>query len=134
MSRIPLVVLAAVALLNLGRGAFHALAPDSGAGIVAGFDLTTNSPTIIFLLASIGVSQFVWGILQAYVVLRERAFVVHLLALQTLLTGLSLANMLWWKPPPVTIPGEAGNIGLFAILVVTLLIALLSPRMTAKAA
>jgi hypothetical protein len=134
MSRISLVVLACVALLNSGRGAFHALAPDSGAGSVAGFDLSTNAQTIIFLLASIGFSQFVWGLLQGYIVLRQRAFVIHALCLQTLLTGLSLMNMLWWKPPPLIIPGQAGNIGLFIVLLATLLVGLVAPRPVAKAA
>lgn len=134
MQIVPALVLALVALLNLGRGAFHVLAPDSGAGSVAGLDLTTNAQAIIFLLASVGVSQFVWGIFQAFVVLRQRAFVMHALALQTLLTGLSLANMLWWKSPPVTVPGERFNIIVFAVLIVTLAIGLATRRKPVKAA
>lgn len=134
MSRIPTVILALLSLLNLGRGAFHALAPDSGAGSVAGFDLSTNGQTIIFLLASIGISQFTWGMLQAYVVLRERAYVMLALVVQTAMTGLSLANMLWWKPPPVTIPGERFNIIVFAILVATLLIGFIAHARVTKTA
>jgi hypothetical protein len=134
MRHIPLVALSLVALLNLGRGAFHALAPDSGAGSVAGLDLSTNAQTIIYLLAAIGVSQFVWGLLQAYIVLRERRFVMHVLSLQTLLTGLGLANMLWWKPLPVVVPGQPFNIAVFAVLVAALLIGLVAPRAAAKPA
>ena len=126
MRHLPQIVLALVALLNLGRGAFHALAPDSGAGSVAGLDLSTNAQTIIFLLASVGISQFVWGILQAYIVLRKRSYVLQAIGLQALLTGLSLANMLWWKPPPVTVPGEFFNIIVLAALIASLLIGLMA--------
>lgn len=128
----PTLVLALVALLNLGRGAFHVLALDSGAGSVAGLDLTTNAQAIIFLLASVGVSQFVWGVFQAFVVLRQRVFVMHALSLQTLLTGLSLANMIWWKSPPVTVPGERFNILVLAVLVATLVIGLATRHKPAK--
>lgn len=130
----PTIVLALIALLNLGRGAFHVFAPDSGAGSVAGLDLSTNAQAVIFLLASVGVSQFVWGVFQAYVVLRQRAFVIHALALQTLLTGLGLANMIWWKAPPVTVPGERFNIIIFAVLVAALIVALATRRNSSRPA
>lgn len=57
--KIPWVVLLGVGLLNLGRGGFHWLAPDSGAGSVAGMNLDyPNRDDVTFLLATAGFFRY----------------------------------------------------------------------------
>ncbi|MBV9045218.1 MAG: hypothetical protein JO294_08860, partial [Alphaproteobacteria bacterium] len=57
MRRIPVIVLAFFALLNIGRGCIHAFAPDGGAHSIAGLDLSTNAQTILSLFAGLGFHQ-----------------------------------------------------------------------------
>ncbi len=52
------IVLAMLGVLNLLYGCVHWLAPESGAGSIAGMDLSTSSaPNIVYLLAAAGISQ-----------------------------------------------------------------------------
>ena len=52
------IVLAMLGVLNLLYGCVHWVAPDSGAGSIAGMDLSTSSaPNIVYLLAAAGISQ-----------------------------------------------------------------------------
>ena len=54
MRRLPPIVLALFALINLARGSIHAFAPDGGAHSIAGLDLSTNARTILSLFARLG--------------------------------------------------------------------------------
>lgn len=67
LHNIPWLVLLGIGLLNLGRGGFHWLAPDSGAGSVAGMNLSyAIGDDVIFLLASLGLMQVFLGIWYVY--------------------------------------------------------------------
>ncbi len=56
-------VLAMLGVLNLLHGGVQWLAPESGAGSIAGMDLSTSSaPNIVYLLAGAGINQFAWGV------------------------------------------------------------------------
>ena len=92
-SRITVGLLVLLGLINLGRGSAHAFLPDSGAGVIAHFDLTQGGPTIVFLLAMIGAGQIGSGLIELLVAARFRAFAASLLAIELLraLIGLYIA-------------------------------------------
>jgi hypothetical protein len=123
MRRVPLLVLALMALINIGRGCIHAFAPDGGAHSIAGLDLTRDSQTILSLFATLGLGQIALGLTEAYVVLRRRDAVGLLLALQTLQTLGAMANLYLWRPLPVVVPGQPFNLGLLALQLAALAIA-----------
>lgn len=127
MTRIPLLVLALMALVNLGRGGVHAFAPDGGAHSIAGLDLTGDRQTILALFATLGLGQIVKGAFEAYAVLRRHDLVTLFLAMQTLDTALAMANLYLWRPLPVTVPGQPFNIALLVLQLAALLIAWRAP-------
>lgn len=92
-SRITVGLLVLLGLINLGRGSAHAFLLDSGAGVIAHFDLAQGGPTIIFLLAMIGAGQIGSGLVELLVAARFRAFAAPLLAIELLraLIGLYIA-------------------------------------------
>jgi hypothetical protein len=92
-SRITLALLVVLGLINLVRGSLHAFLPDSGAGVIAHFDLAQGGQTIVFLLAMIGAGQIGSGIVDLLVVARFRALAAPLLAIELLraLIGLYIA-------------------------------------------
>lgn len=123
MRRVPPLVLAFFALLNLARGSIHAFAPDGGAHSIAGLDLSSNAQTILSLFAGLGLHQIVMGCFQIFVLLRRRDLILIALALQTAETALGVANLYFYRTFPVVVPGEIFNTGLLGLLVLTLAIA-----------
>ncbi|MBU4433187.1 MAG: hypothetical protein KKC14_02095 [Alphaproteobacteria bacterium] len=123
MRWIPLVVLGLMGLINLGRGAIHAFAPDGGAGSIAGLDLSTSRETILSLFATLGLAQIAKGVFELYVVARRRDLLGLFLAMQTLDTLLAVANLYLWRPLPVTVPGQPFNLILLAAQALALMIA-----------
>ena len=89
-SRITLGLLFVLGMINLVRGAVHVFMPDSGAGVIAHFDLAQGGSTIIFLLAMVGASQIGTGLVDLLVVARFRAFAAPLLAIELLRAVLAL--------------------------------------------
>jgi hypothetical protein len=128
MSRIlrafPIVVLALLAFINVGRGCIHAFAPDGGAHSIAGLDLTNDRQTVLALFAQMGLGQIVMGLFEAFVLFFRRDLVAIVLALQTADTVVGDANLYFYRVLPVHVPGAPFNAALSVILVATLLIAL----------
>ena len=62
-SKVTLGLLVVLGLINLARGAIHVFLPDSGAGVIAHFDLAQGGRTIVFLLAMIGAGQIGAGLI-----------------------------------------------------------------------
>lgn len=123
LRRVPTIVLALFALLNLVRGSIHAFAPDGGAHSIAGLDLTTNVQTILSLFATLGLHQIVMGLFEGWIVVLRRDLVRVALVLQTLETALGVANLYFYRTLPVHVPGERFNAILLGVLVVTVVIA-----------
>ena len=48
-------------LLELGTGCVHSFLPDSGAGVIAGLDISQNRHTIIGVFAWMGALQIAYG-------------------------------------------------------------------------
>lgn len=124
---IPVIVLALMGLLNLGRGGIHAFAPDGGTHSIAGLDLTTNAATILSLFATLGLAQMGKGLFQLIVVWRYRALTGLFLAMQAVDTLLAMANLYLWRPLPVVVPGQPFNMALLAVQLAALFLALRNP-------
>ncbi|MEY3841649.1 MAG: hypothetical protein RLZZ542_759 [Pseudomonadota bacterium] len=122
------IVLGLFALMNLARGGVHVFSPDGGAGTIAGLDLSTSASTIIPLFALIGVNQIAVGLIEAYVVVARRDLLALGLGLQVLLTAGAVANLGFWRPLPVEVPGETFNMILLPIIVIAWLLAVYGDR------
>ena len=104
------------ALVNLARGSIHLFAADGGAGRIAGIDLTQGGAVIVMLFAVMGVDQIAWGVIDAAVALRWRAFVPLVWAI-TLAKQLAGALVMWvYKPLPVPAPGKYGALVTLPVL------------------
>jgi hypothetical protein len=104
------------ALMNGVRGSIHLFAADGGAGRIAGIDLTQGGAVIVMLFAVMGIDQIVWGVIDAAVALRWRAFVPLVWAI-TLAKQLAGAGVMWiYKPLPVPAPGKYGALVTLPVL------------------
>jgi hypothetical protein len=105
--KLSLGVLFALGLVDLGRGGFHWLAPDSGAGIVAGMSLSyPNARDVVFLLALDGIGQIFWGIAYLFVVFRATQLVALALLTEVVRGLMILSTEYWLKPPVAPVPGR----------------------------
>lgn len=120
-SRITLGLLTVLGLVNLARGAVHVFLPDSGAGVIAHFDLTQGGRTIIFLLAMIGAGQIASGLVELLVVARFRAFAAPLLAIELLRALLALYIAFISKSVGAGYPGAKGIVAAAVVLTLAVL-------------
>ena len=107
-SRVTLGLLVVLGLINLVRGSIHVFLPDSGAGVIAHFDLAEGGPTIIFLLAMIGAGQIGSGLIDLLVAGRFRALAAPLLAIELLRALISLYIAFVSKSVGTGYPGAKG--------------------------
>jgi len=104
--------------VNAFRGFVHVLWADSGAGRIAGIDLTHNGAPVVSLLAAVGADQLAWGVIELGAVLRYRRWIPTVLAF-VLAKQVVGAWLLWiWKPLGVEAPGKYG--ALFGVPVIAL--------------
>ncbi len=120
-SRIALGLLTVLGLVNLARGAVHVFLPDSGAGVIAHFDLTQGGRTIVFLLAMIGAGQIASGLVELLVVARFRAFAAPLLAIELLRALLALYIAFISKSVGAGYPGAKGIVAAAVVLTLAVL-------------
>jgi hypothetical protein len=121
--------IAAHALLVLGaidlvRGSIHVFAADSGAGRIAGIDLSQGGDVIVMLLAVVGIGQIVWGVLNLLVARRYRSWVPLLLALQTAQQAVAIWVLWIYKPLQVPAPGKFGVLVAFPVMALLLWLSL----------
>jgi len=110
-SQIPFYVFALYAVVSLVRSCIHLLAPDGGAGSIAGMDLSVaGADGIVFAFALWGSSQLILAVIQLLVVFRYRSFVPFMYLMLMLEV---LLRELVGKTKPVTFahtpPGAVGN-------------------------
>lgn len=110
-SRIPARVFTLIAIVGTVRSCIHLLAPDGGAGSIAGMDLSMpGADGIVFAFALWGSAQLVYALVQLAVALRYRSLVP---AMYVLLIAETLLRMLVGQMKPVvflhTPPGAVGN-------------------------
>lgn len=120
-SRITLVLLVVLGLVNLVRGAIHVFLPDSGAGVIAHFDLAQGGTIIVFLLAMVGAGQIGAGVVDLLVVARFRAFAAPLLAIELLRALLALYIAFVSKSVGTGYPGAKGIAGTAGVLTLAVL-------------
>jgi hypothetical protein len=107
LASLPWMVVFLLGLVDLARGSFHWLAPDSGAGSVAGMSLAyPDAANVIFLLSLSGLSQIFFGIWFIYIALRQRALVPLALGAEAALSALVLLTEYVLKPPVSPVPGQ----------------------------
>jgi hypothetical protein len=94
--------------VNAFRGWVHVFWADSGAGRIAGIDLSQNGRPVISLLAAVGADQLAWGVIELGAVLRYRRWIPTVLAF-VLAKQVVAAWLLWIaKPLGVEAPGKFG--------------------------
>jgi hypothetical protein len=117
-SRIAVWFLWLLIAIDVFRGWVHVFWSDSGAGRIAGIDLSVNGAPVVSLLAMVGVDQIAWGVIQLGAVTRYRRWIPTVLAF-LLGKQLAAAWLLWiWKPLGVEAPGKFGalaSLPLFAL-------------------
>lgn len=125
-SRIPVIVFALYAVLSTVRSFIHLLAPDGGAGSIAGMDLSVaGAEGIIFAFGLWGSSQLLLAIVQLLVVIRYRSLVPLMYVLLILEI---LLRELVGRIKPVTFahtpPGAIGNQVVIVVAVLMLALSL----------
>jgi hypothetical protein len=88
-AKMPVYVFMLIAFVSAARSFIHLLAPDGGAGSIAGMDLSVaGADGIVFAFALWGSAQLIYAAIQLVVVFRYRSlvpFMYVLLILETLL-------------------------------------------------
>lgn len=125
--KLPVYVFALIAIVSTVRSLIHLLAPDGGAGSIAGMDLSVAGANgIIFAFALWGSAQLIYALVQLAVAFRYRSLIPFMYALLILET---LLRMLVGRMKPVTFahtpPGAIGN---WVILPLAALMLALSAR------
>jgi hypothetical protein len=74
--KLPVYIFALIAIISTVRSFIHLLAPDGGAGSIAGMDLSVSGASgIIFAFALWGSAQLIYAFIQLVVVFRYRSLV-----------------------------------------------------------
>ena len=131
--KLPVYVFTLIAIVSTIRSSIHLLAPDGGAGSIAGMDLSVpGAGGIIFAFALWGSAQLVYALIQLAVAFRYRSLVP---AMYVLLIVETLLRILVGQMKPVkfahTPPGAIGN---YVILPLALIMLILSLRTSLKSA
>jgi hypothetical protein len=123
--KLPVYVFTLIAVVSTIRSFIHLLAPDGGAGSVAGMDLSAGAPGIIFAFGLWGSAQLIYGVIQLGVAFRYRALVPFM---YVLLIFETLLRELVGHIKPVTFahrpPGAIGNYVILPLAAVMLVLSL----------
>jgi len=109
--KFPVYLFTLIAMVSTVRSCIHILAPDGGAGSIAGMDLSVaGAPGIIFSFALWGTAQLIYAFVQLAVAFRYRSLVPFM---YVLLFVEALLRILVGHLKPVTFshtpPGAYGN-------------------------
>jgi hypothetical protein len=130
-SPVALWLLWLLVAVNAFRGCVHFLTEDSGAGRIAGIDLSQNGAVIVHMLAVIGIDQLVWGAIQAAVALRWRRWIPLVLVITLVKQALGAFTLWVWKELPVAAPGKYGALAMLPLVALAFWLSL--PRHTPAA-
>lgn len=129
-SKLPTNVFTVIAIISMVRSLIHLLAPDGGAGSIAGIDFgKAGKSGTIFGFGLWGSAQLIYALIQLVVVSRYRSlvpFMYVLLILETLLRTFVGHS----KPVPFvhTPPGKVGNAFFLPLSAFMLVLSLWSAR------
>jgi hypothetical protein len=122
--KLPVYVFTLIAIVSTIRSFIHVLAPDGGAGSIAGMDLSAGAPGIIFAFGLWGSAQLIYAVIQLVVAFRYRSlvpFMYVLLMLETL-----LRELVGHLKPATFVHRPPGAIGDYVILPLAALMLALS--------
>ena len=123
-TKLPFYVFAYYTVISIVRSCVHLLAPDGGAGSIAGIDLSVaGADGIIFAFALWGSSQFLFALIQLLVVFHYRSLVPFMYLM--LILEILLRELVGYIKPVTfahTPPGAIGNqlVLLLAVLMLVL--------------
>lgn len=129
-SKIAIYVFMLISFISLGRSVIHLLAPDGGAGSIAGIDLSAGGESIIFAFALWGLSQVIYAFIQLLVAFRYRTLIplFYLILIFETLGRMFIGQI---KPAVFlngTPPGGIGNYIILPLAVVMLILSLYSSK------
>ncbi len=108
--------------INLARGGFHWLAPDSGAGSVAGMNLEyDNADDVIFLLGAAGLLQMVLGVWYLYIVQNKPSMIPLALGTEGGRNVLLLLTEYTFKRPAKPVPGRFMHMAVCILSIIALI-------------
>jgi len=119
----PVYIFMLIALISTARSLIHLLAPDGGAGSIAGMDLSgAGADGIVFAFGLWGSSQLIDALIQLVVVFRYRSLVplLYVLLILEILLRLLVGHL---RPVPFrhTPPGAIGNYIILPLAAILLL-------------
>jgi len=126
----PVYLFILIAIVSTVRSCIHLLAPDGGAGSIAGMDLSVpGAPGIVFSFALWGSAQLVYAIVQLVVAFRYRSLVPFM---YLLLFFEALLRMLVGHMRPATFshtpPGAYANYVIPPLSVLMIVVSFLTRR------
>lgn len=133
-NKVPVYVFTLIAIVSAVRSLIHLLAPDGGAGTIAGMNLdVAGASGIVFAFALWGSAQLIYAMVQLVVAFRYRSLVPFMYVLLILE---ALLRMLVGRMRPVvfahTPPGAIGNWVIIPVALAMLVLSL-KPQMNANA-
>ncbi|MFZ5354561.1 MAG: hypothetical protein ACOZCL_17800 [Bacillota bacterium] len=120
-------VFALLSIVSFIRSCIHMLAPDGGAGSIAGLDLSQGAENIIFSFGLWGLSQLLYAVIQLMVAFRYKTL-IPLMYVFLILETIGRMYVGMTKPPVLfhTPPGGAANYIILPLAVVMLVLSLIS--------
>jgi hypothetical protein len=115
-SRLSIIVIAVLGLINLGRGSIHMFAPDGGLEMIAGLDISGARQIILSFIAGVGAGQLTFALVDFIAVARFQSFVRPLLLIHLAQAGLTVFLLFAWRPLPHDVPGQWGALAAFVII------------------
>lgn len=115
-SRLSIIVIAILGLINLGRGSIHMFAPDGGLEMIAGLDISGARQIILSFIAGIGAGQLTFALVDFIAVARFQPFVRPLLLIHLAQAALTVFLLFVWRPLPYDVPGQWGGLAAFVII------------------
>ena len=116
---------AALALIGTVRSLIHFLAPDGGAGSIAGLDLSSGAENIVFAFGLWGLSQLLYALIQLLVAFRYRSL-IPLFYLMLFLEVLGRMAVGFMKAPILLQGTPPGGIANYVLLPLVLIMFVLS--------
>lgn len=124
-NKIALWIFTILAIISTVRSCIHFVAPDGGAGTIAGLDLSRGGENIIFAFGLWGLSQLLYAFIQLLVAFRYRKLIplFYLILFIETLGRMAIGVM---KPPILLHGTPPGGIANYIILPLTIIMFILS--------
>lgn len=127
-SKIAWWVFMLLAVVSTVRSLIHFLAPDGGAGFIAGLDLSKGAENIIFSFGLWGLSQLIYAFIQLLVAFRYKTLIpmFYLILFFETIGRMIVGRM---KPPILLLGTPPGGIANYIILPLSIIMFILSLRL-----